>query len=273
VTQRSRFVPGIYNYCDRWCERCPFDDRCLVHHQSKRAHRRGELPADDPESLLKYLHKQLRTTVQVLRGTARHRQIEPGGLDWPDVSPSASLPTDADRTTVAGRFEPLVLAAHVYTVMVDSWMDDEADWLAARRSTLRGRAAVSAKPGRFAAAARDLHESLATILWDRTLIPAKLARAMSAPARESELPDDAQGSAKVALLSMDRSSRCWETIRVLRSPSDGAIAALVAHLDTLRRDTERRFPGARTFKRPGFDDAERAHHHKRSGSGRGTPSR
>ena len=23
-------VSGIYNYCDRWCERCPFTARCLV---------------------------------------------------------------------------------------------------------------------------------------------------------------------------------------------------------------------------------------------------
>ena len=22
-------IPGIYNYCDRWCERCPFTTRCL----------------------------------------------------------------------------------------------------------------------------------------------------------------------------------------------------------------------------------------------------
>ena len=22
------FIPGVYNYCDRWCERCPFASRC-----------------------------------------------------------------------------------------------------------------------------------------------------------------------------------------------------------------------------------------------------
>jgi len=26
-----RFIPGIYNYCDRWCERCPFTSRCLTY--------------------------------------------------------------------------------------------------------------------------------------------------------------------------------------------------------------------------------------------------
>ena len=24
-----RFISGIYNYCDRWCERCALSHRCL----------------------------------------------------------------------------------------------------------------------------------------------------------------------------------------------------------------------------------------------------
>ena len=27
--EKSTHIPGIYNYCDRWCERCPFTSRCL----------------------------------------------------------------------------------------------------------------------------------------------------------------------------------------------------------------------------------------------------
>lgn len=26
-----KYIPGIYNYCDRWCERCQFTSRCLSH--------------------------------------------------------------------------------------------------------------------------------------------------------------------------------------------------------------------------------------------------
>jgi len=24
-------ISGVYNYCDRWCERCPLTSRCLVY--------------------------------------------------------------------------------------------------------------------------------------------------------------------------------------------------------------------------------------------------
>lgn len=26
----ERFISGIYNYCDRWCERCPLGHRCMI---------------------------------------------------------------------------------------------------------------------------------------------------------------------------------------------------------------------------------------------------
>ncbi|MDY6955018.1 MAG: hypothetical protein SWE60_26245 [Thermodesulfobacteriota bacterium] len=27
--QDERFISGIHNYCDRWCERCPLTGRCM----------------------------------------------------------------------------------------------------------------------------------------------------------------------------------------------------------------------------------------------------
>ena len=30
------FIAGIYNYCDRWCERCAFTARCLVFAREKK---------------------------------------------------------------------------------------------------------------------------------------------------------------------------------------------------------------------------------------------
>src|SRR5258708_12642408 len=42
---RSRdFISGIYNYCDRWCERCPLTARCLVY-----ASEQADDVSSDPE--------------------------------------------------------------------------------------------------------------------------------------------------------------------------------------------------------------------------------
>src|SRR6185369_6451623 len=31
LANNPELIDGIYNYCDRWCERCPFTSRCLVY--------------------------------------------------------------------------------------------------------------------------------------------------------------------------------------------------------------------------------------------------
>jgi hypothetical protein len=30
LAANPRHIPGVYNYCDRWCERCPLTSRCLT---------------------------------------------------------------------------------------------------------------------------------------------------------------------------------------------------------------------------------------------------
>ncbi len=31
ITSEDNFIPGIFNYCDRWCERCMYTHRCRVY--------------------------------------------------------------------------------------------------------------------------------------------------------------------------------------------------------------------------------------------------
>ena len=40
-----RFISGIYNYCDRWCERCQFTSRCLLYAQERES--AGDTEAND----------------------------------------------------------------------------------------------------------------------------------------------------------------------------------------------------------------------------------
>src|SRR3979409_1759466 len=35
LVRSGEFISGIYNYCDRWCERCPLTARCLVYATEK----------------------------------------------------------------------------------------------------------------------------------------------------------------------------------------------------------------------------------------------
>ncbi|HEY2573494.1 MAG TPA: hypothetical protein VGH65_05465 [Verrucomicrobiaceae bacterium] len=67
-------------------------------------------------------------------------------------------------------------------------------------------------------------------------------------------PPDSDGSAKVALIGVDRCLAAWEVVRKLL-PEHAAMALdFMLRLDRLRTKVETQFPNARNFIRPGFDD-------------------
>jgi hypothetical protein len=63
------------------------------------------------------------------------------------------------------------------------------------------------------------------------------------------------GSAKVALLSIERSERAWRVVAA--STGDEGATVLAGSLERLRQEVSREFPRAMEFRRPGFDDATR----------------
>ena len=66
------------------------------------------------------------------------------------------------------------------------------------------------------------------------------------------LADDAQGSAKVALIGMDRSRKALRQLQA--KLHDSRIDRLLLRLERLTAEVERRFPDARAFIRPGIDE-------------------
>jgi hypothetical protein len=114
------------------------------------------------------------------------------------------------------------------------------------------------------AEAAQLSDLTDVIRWYQHLIYAKLRRAIDSRAREEletdeemkKFPRDSDGSAKIALLAMDRSISAWAGMRQALGDEADGILDLLAQLTTLRRETEALFPAARAFVRPGFDEQE-----------------
>jgi hypothetical protein len=104
-----------------------------------------------------------------------------------------------------------------------------------------------------------VREAVAIVSWNSTFIGGKLARALHG--RESDdgqdddpIQNDWNGSAKIAVISIERSESAWQTIA--QATDDPAAAELASAMSYLRDDVEEAFPFARLFKRPGFDDAD-----------------
>jgi hypothetical protein len=84
------------------------------------------------------------------------------------------------------------------------------------------------------------------------------ARCLTFAMEEDDFPKDSEGSAKIALIGIDRSLSAWGELAAQWDGRGAAIGEIVNHLSRLRAMVEKEFPRARDFIRPGFDTPERS---------------
>ena len=69
-----------------------------------------------------------------------------------------------------------------------------------------------------------------------------------------DMPKDSDGTAKIALIAIDRSIGAWGTLLHAYPARMTATLAILALLSRLRLEFEQEFPEAWSFVRPGFDE-------------------
>lgn len=258
LAANPRFIPGVYNYCDRWCERCPLSNRCF--------NRVMEQAEDDPDesgsardlSNQKFwnrLHLKFQSTLEMLHEDAEARGID---LDDPKLQAEVKAQERAERR-LAAKNRPLARAAMAYVKAADKWFAAARPAFAAKGIELETLARL--ETGNPRAEAAELSEFVDVIRWYQHFIYVKLCRAIDSRASEEletdeelkSFPKDSNGSAKIALIAMDRSVSAWAGLRETLGDNADSILDLLAQLAAIRRETEKLFPKARAFVRPGFD--------------------
>jgi hypothetical protein len=99
-------------------------------------------------------------------------------------------------------------------------------------------------------------EALEVIYFYNFFISAKIYRALI-PRDDYEADDiqsDSNGSAKIALIAVDRLIAAWSLLMEKMTDHEDEILKLLISLADVRKQTELTFPLARKFVRPGFDD-------------------
>ncbi len=251
-----RHIRGIFNYCDRWCERCPMTSRCSVFAINQEHY--ADLGARDAENdhFWEKLSDVFQGTIEMIREDAERQGID---LDSCDTEAIAAEHRLRQRTV---KEQACPRAAKKYADMVDAWFESAKPLFAEKKVALESQARMQlpgADPAREAARLKDVVE---VVQYYQHQIWVKLMRACDGLLEEEsepflkEFPKDSDGSAKVALIGIDRSISAWSEMR-LQFPEHGdAILDILVQLDRLRRKTEQTFPSARAFVRTGFDDGE-----------------
>lgn len=241
MPKSSRFIDGIYNYCDRWCERCSMTRHCRVYEIEQALDEAAPGEAENRE-FWRQLDERLDLEVE-------------GEEDWMEFF-SVEPPTEEEMEEFRQEEEwrDKLIASTDLSQAAEAYMWEVMEWLGQHQPMRR-------KPtdaGKAKGATLELADALDVISWYHTLIAAKVHRALHGHQEdewdENGLQSDWNGSAKVALLSVERSIGAWSLVRDHLPQEQGQIRRFIARCGLIRRLLLEKFPDARGFVRPGFDD-------------------
>jgi len=231
-----RFISGIYNYCDRWCERCNFTSRCLTYEQLPESSKSDDPAAHDLNNAKFW--EELRGIFKETREMIEEFAAEQG-MDLQSGESETAIEEHRERRKSA-REQRLTKMAEHYVHTAKEWLDRENDYLE--------------ESAQFDEALQD---ALEIIRWYQFMPAVKIARGFmrnDLGVEEDPIQNDSNGSVKVALIAIDRSIAAWGRLKTFLPEKAGGVLPILASLETLRRHTEKEFPNARDFIRPGFDE-------------------
>ena len=251
LAENPEFVPGIYNYCDRWCERCPFTSRCMNFALSEEQFDDPEARDINNEVFWAKLSEVFQVTLEMVKESAKELGIDLESIDYEAISQENKIADDTAENHECAR------AAKAYGKMVSNWFDSGKDLFEEKADELSQEVQLELPDSNPRAELLDLKDSVDIIRWYQHLIYVKLIRAIRGTLQGlDEFPEDSNGSAKIALISTDRSIAAWGQMRKHFPEQESSILDILVHLDRLRRKTETVFPDARAFIRSGLDCTE-----------------
>jgi hypothetical protein len=244
-------IPGLHNYCDRWCDRCSLSSRCALF-----AEESDSKEVDDKESGNQAFWERLTvnfTKAQDILLQAAERQ----GIDLNEIARSVEH-VKAQETLVHEKSldHPLSKLSLAYEEKAKVWLREQPGMISKLEELKNQLTHVELMP--VAKNTLDvIQDCLAVIQWYESFISVKITRALMSQIDldldEIAFKNDSDGSAKVALIGIDRSIRAWEKLFNILPEQEDEFLTILGMLTKLKKLTLDEFPAAMDFKRPGFD--------------------
>jgi len=250
--KNPKYIRGIYNYCNRWCERCQFTSRCLNCALTEETF--GNLEEIDirNKEFWEKLSGLFRDTMEMITELALEKGIDLSSSENENQKIFVSKQADNRISNL------LFHLAEEYAVSAQRWLQSNEDLLPrAQDQAMRIRLLPSEQNPEKELA--DIKDAIEVIRWYLFQIGVKIKRAIENQLediviKKDDLPDDSDGSAKVALIGIERSIAAWNILLNNFPEQRKEVIQKIMHLKDLRKRTELSFPNAIDFKRPGFDD-------------------
>lgn len=247
MKEERSFIPGIFNWCDRWCQRCGQTDKCRVFSQEEEQ-KRNEPEKDWPE----VLEDNFSETLQMLKKVAEELGFT---LDTSREEAESILAVEEAQAILIHN-HPLTVLAESYWKKGKAWIDSDLlmekleNW-----KLLFDSKVMDAKE--FESNLKLVEEAMSVVEWYLFFIPGKIKRSLHDQVDDfwDQFPDEERsdlGSAKIAAIAVERSKGAWG-IFLSFFPSDPQVKEILDVLDNILRGIIEVFPNYSKFIRPGFE--------------------
>ncbi len=247
ITDDEGFIPGIHNYCDRWCERCEFTDKCRVFAME--------------EEMMEMLNKnknEKEGNDEAKEHPSDWYDSEQDTMENTDDGPEFEIEFPEDISELDSErddyFSPEKKASrHPMAELAYSYSMSSFNWFRKYNKELQNHFNMHLAKGY----ADEVMDATEVIQWYHMFIFVKIKRALSGYYELEDFEEadfDMNGSAKVALLGLDRSIDAANILIRYMADYREKLKTFRDQLEKIREMAEETFPNARDFIRPGLDE-------------------
>jgi len=246
-----RHIAGIYNYCDRWCERCSFTSRCAV------CERTSDLAPGQNDiknkAFWNNLSQNFADAITLLHEAADKQgtKIEPLDDDeW------GTYKKQQKAGKAKANEHPIIKFSKEYGKQAGYLLEKNESLKKGAKEILQHAELGIKNISDAKKELQELTDCLEVVQWYIFQIQVKFMRAlpmMPGEADDEAFASDSNGSAKVALIAVERCINAWQKIVQILPTAEDEILLLLALLQKIRRIGEETFPDARKFIRVGLD--------------------
>jgi hypothetical protein len=255
MKKKAGYIDGIYNYCDRWCERCVFTSRCRNFEGIRKLN--PEEQDIENKAFWDKIAKNFETAIKLL-----HKAAEKSGIDLNAVSAEEKneYSRKAKRDRNAAKSQPLAKVTLLYIEKGRKLLENEELMKEKANDMVRHFELGIQSEDQVSGEVSVIKDCQEIITWYLHFIHVKFMRALMGKLEDDGWEEangfqrDCDGSAKIAMIAIDKSIEAWTLMLQFIPAAEDEIIELLALLQKSRRMAESEFPKARAFVRPGFDE-------------------
>jgi hypothetical protein len=245
-------IEGIHNYCDRWCERCFFTSRCAVYAMEAKETDRNQDSRN--KAFWERLSENFTRAKQLIEEAAAKN-----GIDLNELKAGIEeTQKKQEEIRLKSQDNPLSKLSLQYSEVAHGWLQTQPG-MVEKLTELKEQLELGAESQEEAKIQTNtIRDCLEVIQWYETFIHVKFVRALMGKMNifgdeDETFQHDYDGSAKIAMLAIDRSMQAWLKLYDLLPEQEDEFLKTLALLEKIKTLAQREFPKATEFIRPGFD--------------------